>query len=76
MANAKRGKKPTQATIMKLVAASGGRCQFEGCNCNVFKDNITWAALNKSNVAHIIGSSPDGPRGMANSHDVSDKLEN
>ena len=76
MANDNRGKDPTRATIMKLVAASGGRCQFEGCNCNVFKDNITWATLNKSNVAHIIGSSPDGPRGTANSHEVSNKLEN
>ena len=76
MANSNRGKAPTQSTIMKLVAASGGRCQFEGCNCNVFKDNITWAALNKSNVAHIIGSSPDGPRGTTDSHDVSNKLEN
>ena len=71
-----RGKDPSRATIMKLVAASGGRCQFEGCNCNVFRDDITWKTLNNSNVAHIIGSSPDGPRGTVYSHEVSDKYEN
>lgn len=76
MTNKNRGKNPSQATIMKLIAVSGGRCQFEGCNCNVFKDSITWTVINKSNVAHIVGASPDGPRGTAYSHDVSNKLEN
>ena len=59
-----RGKKPTPATIMRLIAASGGHCQFAGCPCNLFKDEMTWAEFNNSNVAHIVAASPDGPRGV------------
>lgn len=71
-----RGKSPNQLTIMKLVAAAGGRCEFEGCNCNVFVDEITWIDFNNSNIAHIVASSPEGPRGSNESKDISDKLEN
>lgn len=71
-----RGKKPSPATIMRLIAASGGHCQFEGCPCNLFKDDLTWAEFNNSNVAHIVASSPDGPRGSDDSYELSDKYEN
>lgn len=71
-----RGKKPTTTTVLQLFAASGGRCQFEGCNCNLFKDKITWTKFNNSNVAHIVASSPDGPRGSEKSFYLSDKIEN
>lgn len=72
----KRGKSPAPATIMKLIAAAGGHCQFEGCPCNLFKDELTWAEFNNSNVAHIVASSPNGPRGSEESYDLSDKIEN
>ena len=75
MANG-RGKAPGRVTIMRLIAASGGHCQFEGCPCNLFKDDLTWAEFNNSNVAHIIASSPDGPRGSEDSYRLSDKYEN
>ena len=71
-----RGKKPSQATIMKLIAASGGHCQFEGCPCNLFQDEITGAEFNNSNIAHIVAASPDGPRGSEDSYMLSDKIEN
>lgn len=71
-----RGKSPGRVTIMRLIAASGGHCQFEGCPCNLFKDKLTWAELNNSNVAHIVASSPDGPRGSEDSYRLSDKYEN
>lgn len=71
-----RGKTPSQLTIMKLVATAGGRCQFEGCNCNVFIDEITGAKFNHSNVAHIVASSSDGPRGSRESERLSDNLDN
>lgn len=71
-----RGPAPSPTTIMKLVVASGGRCQFEGCNRNLFRDDITWKEFNNSNIAHIVASSPDGPRGSEKSHELSDKLEN
>ncbi len=71
-----RGKRPTPGTIMRLIAASGGHCQFEGCPCNLFKDEMTWTEFNNSNVAHIVAASPDGPRGSEESYDLSDKIEN
>ena len=76
MGNKNRGQNPSTNTIMRLVAASGGRCQFEGCNCNLFRDELTWLEFNKSNVAHIVGASPNGPRGTEASHNTSNKLEN
>lgn len=71
-----RGPKPTNITVMKLVANAGGRCQFSGCNKQLFIDSITMEDLNNTNVAHIVASSLDGPRGNEESFKLSDKLEN
>ena len=71
-----RGKKPGKITVMKLWAQSGGRCQFAGCNRRLYKDDLTWDEFNNSNVAHIVASSPDGPRGSEYSYELSDKLDN
>ena len=72
-----RGKPPTAKTVATLVARAGGRCQFENCNKNVFLDKVTLTDTNNSNVAHIIASSPDGPRGNeAESFALSNKIEN
>ena len=76
MSSNTRGKRPSRETVMKLILASGGRCQFEGCNKRLYCDDLTWEEFNGSNVAHIIASSPDGPRGNENSATMSDKLEN
>lgn len=71
-----RGNNPTRETIAKLWLAAGGRCQFEGCNANLFRDDLTWKEFNGANVAHIIASSPNGPRGSEQSLQLSDKLDN
>lgn len=72
-----RGPEPTTLTIHMLCARAAGRCQFEGCNEFLFKDMITLDEFNKSNIAHIVASSPDGPRGdIIRSHQLSDKIEN
>lgn len=72
-----RGPAPTPSTLLMLCARSGGRCEFEGCNKYLFRDEITLQDLNKSNVAHIVASSPDGPRGdPKRSHELSDEIEN
>ena len=60
-----------------LFAKAAGRCQFEGCNKSVLYDDLTMKEYNKSNVAHIIASSPRGARGDdIRSHQLSDKLCN
>jgi hypothetical protein len=46
-----------------LWGKSAGRCEFNGCNKIVYRDWLTRTELNFSQVAHIIGDSPDGPRG-------------
>lgn len=71
-----RGKDPSTITKMMLCARAGGRCQFDGCNKKLFIDGITLRELNNSNIAHIVASAPDGPRGNDDSYVLSDKIEN
>ena len=48
---------------LKLWIASGGRCQYPGCNVTLYRDDVTLAKMNRSYVAHIVADSPGGPRG-------------
>lgn len=77
MGKSNRGPDPSALTIHILCARAAGRCQFKGCNKYLFKDGITLETLNNSNIAHIVASSPDGPRGDAiRSHELSNKIDN
>jgi len=72
-----RGPKPAPLTLYMLYAHAGGRCQFDGCNKSVFCDELTLREFNKSNVAHIVASDPNGPRGDAvRSHLLSNQISN
>lgn len=46
-----------------LWAKSAGRCEFDGCNKPLLRDGLTQIEMNFSDVAHIIGDQPKGPRG-------------
>jgi hypothetical protein len=48
-----------------LWAKSAGRCEYDGCNRLLYRDGLTQIEMNFADVAHIIGDSPDGPRGDA-----------
>ena len=48
-----------------LWAKSAGRCEFDGCNKPLWRDGLTQIEMNFSDVAHIIGDQPKGPRGHA-----------
>ena len=50
-------------TRLKLWVKSAGRCEFNGCNEPVWRNNLTLTNGNFGEVAHIIASSQDGPRG-------------
>ena len=52
-----------QETRFILWGKASGRCQYEGCNKQLYLDSLTKAELNSSYVAHIIADSPNGPRG-------------
>jgi hypothetical protein len=72
-----RGPDPSVTTLLMLCARAGGRCEFRGCNRVLFRDEITLNEFNDTNVAHIVASSPNGPRGDATrSHQLSNKIEN
>lgn len=53
----------TAHTIAKLWAKAAGRCEYDGCNKLLYKDDLTSEDINRGFVAHIIAASPDGPRG-------------
>ena len=70
-----RGTSPKQLTKYMLCSISAGRCHF--CNKFLFTDAVTLEDNNDSNLAHIVASSPDGPRGdEKKSQQLSDKIEN
>jgi len=53
----------SETVKLHLWIASGGRCEYPGCNKPLYRDDLTWAKMNRSNVAHIIADKPTGPRG-------------
>lgn len=72
-----RGPNPTPLTIHMLCAHAAGRCEFEGCGRLLFTDSITLDDFNNTNVAHIVASSPTGPRGDKDrSHKLSQDIDN
>lgn len=50
-------------TQLRLWVLSGSRCQYEGCNEPLWRDELTMTQMNTAYVAHIIAATPDGPRG-------------
>ena len=71
-----RGPNPTAKTVNLLIARAGGRCQFKNWNRNIFLDKLTLTGANNSNVAHIVASSPNGPRGNERSLELYKRCEN
>lgn len=70
-----RGGDPRNITKYQLIARSGGRCQI--CNEFLLVDSFTMSTNDDSNMAHIVASSPDGPRGDSErSHLLSKDINN
>ena len=57
-------------TRLKLWVKAAGRCEFRGCNEPLWQNNLTLSDGNFAEVAHIIASSEDGPRGSEESPDL------
>lgn len=55
---------------LQLWVKSAGRCEFKGCNTPVWYNGLTLSEGNFAEVAHIIGSSKDGPRGAEESEEL------
>jgi hypothetical protein len=58
-------RKPIPNKIQNVLwGRAAGRCQYAGCNKLLIGEQISGAGnANKSYVAHVVGDSPDGPRG-------------
>lgn len=70
-----RGKDPGERVKYLLVAKAAGRCQI--CNEFLLTDSFTMTDNDDSNMAHIVASSPDGPRGdKERSHLLSRNINN
>lgn len=52
-----------QKVVNLLWVKAAGRCEFAGCNKCLYTDDLTKNIFNRSNIAHIVADSPDGPRG-------------
>lgn len=48
-----------------LWVRAGGKCQYEGCNCDLSQDIVTKRNFNAAYIAHIVADVPGGPRGCA-----------
>jgi len=46
-----------------LWGMAAGRCQYAGCNRQLFRDEQTKTEFNAAYIAHIVADRPDGPRG-------------
>ena len=60
-------------TKIQLWVRAGGRCEYEGCNNVLWRDDLTMKNMNKAYIAHIIADNPKGPRGHPT---LSEKLKN
>ena len=70
-------RKPIPEEIkLKLWVKTAGRCEFKGCNKPVWYNGLTLSESNFAQVAHIIGSSKDGPRGNDQSEELQTDFDN
>lgn len=61
----------------QLWAASGGRCEYDGCNKPLWGDPLTKAPYSTAYIAHIIAEKPEGPRGDPTlSHQLAHEFSN
>lgn len=59
-----------------LWLRAAGRCEFEGCNKILYEGNITNEYGNFGELCHIIGDSPNGPRGGERSKELAKDIDN
>jgi hypothetical protein len=50
---------------LRLWGKAAGRCQYDGCNKPLWRDDLTKAEFNTAYIAHVVADSVDGPRGHA-----------
>lgn len=72
-----RGDMPSKDKLRYLCYQAGWRCQFAGCGKDLHRETLSGTPGVFSYYAHIVASSPDGPRGDALlSSKLTDDIEN
>lgn len=71
-----RGDMPARRELDAYAADAAWRCQFHGCGKNLHRHSATGTRSNSSYFAHIVASSPEGPRGSAQSLALSTDVNN
>lgn len=71
-----RGEPISKPTAQGVVFEAKGLCMYEGCGQNLLQDSLTGVEANFHYLAHIIASSPDGPRGGNDSKRLSNVASN
>ena len=71
-------RKPIPSDVSKkLWVKAGGRCEYEGCNKLLYRDDLTEREMNSGLIAHIVSVDPNDFRGDAvRSKLLEDKLSN
>ena len=54
-----------ESVKLRLWGKAAGRCQYEGCNKPLWRDDLTKAEFNTAYIAHVVADSEAGPRGDA-----------
>jgi len=52
-----------EPTRLLLWGKAAGRCQYDGCNKQLYIDGLTKYEFNSAYIAHIVADSENGPRG-------------
>lgn len=72
----KRGRDISKPVAQQVVFDAHGYCMYEGCGEYLLNDRLTGIDGNYHYLAHIVASSPNGPRGNELSHQLSDVPQN
>lgn len=59
-----------------LWLRAAGRCEFEGCNKILYEGEVTKEYGNFGELCHVIGDSPNGPRGGKESEALAKDIKN
>lgn len=71
-----RGPDMNNAAKFEVLKDAANVCMFRGCGKRVDKIGKSARPGNVGQLAHIVGSDPQGPRGRDDSHILADKAEN
>lgn len=61
---------------LRLVASSAGRCEFRGCNRDLYQHPVTSTPGNYAQAAHIVAFREAGPRGATSRPEDVNAFEN